>query len=474
MTRTFPQLAGTAIEFAWGGFVDISMNRAPDFGRLSDVGAGPGLRERLLPAGLLRPRAGAHRTGRQGRGRGHLRRREAPGHLLPHPPPRLPGRAPAAHAGARAGHGLLPVEGSAVTQNAAMSTQPAERPIVLVPADNRMLGAAPVPRRRQEVRRRGATGRLPAARRAVGRGRRGGGVAVARGRRAADGIGVERAPQPFRRGRPRPGPAARPGARRVDAAADAQGHRAGRAAARHLSRLPGNQRRPRRHAAPGRAGPAPASTTTARPATRRSTSSTAWRTTSTCCRAACSRGILGAGPVRVNSVHGQGANRLAPGARIEALAPDGLVEAFTLARGQRLQPVPAMAPRMAGSRQSGVDEAAARLRRGLPELSRSPPGARARPRPLAAGRLQAARSRPARGASATTATRTTLNRRKHRGQEQFHLQRPRTVVQRTARHRDRMPGARPHRCGARQDPAAREVHRGPRHAAAARRRSRWA
>lgn len=34
MVRTFPQLAGTGIEFAWGGFVDISMNRAPDFGRL--------------------------------------------------------------------------------------------------------------------------------------------------------------------------------------------------------------------------------------------------------------------------------------------------------------------------------------------------------------------------------------------------------------------------------------------------------
>lgn len=41
MARTFPQLAGTKIEFSWGGFVDISMNRAPDFGRLSDVGAGP-------------------------------------------------------------------------------------------------------------------------------------------------------------------------------------------------------------------------------------------------------------------------------------------------------------------------------------------------------------------------------------------------------------------------------------------------
>jgi putative glutamine amidotransferase len=40
--------------------------------------------------------------------------------------------------------------------------------------------------------------------------------------------------------------------------------------------------------------------------------------------------ILGAGSIRVNSVHGQGANLLAPGARPEALAPDGLVEAFTL------------------------------------------------------------------------------------------------------------------------------------------------
>lgn len=36
MVRTFPQLRGVDVEFAWGGFVDISMNRAPDFGRLSD------------------------------------------------------------------------------------------------------------------------------------------------------------------------------------------------------------------------------------------------------------------------------------------------------------------------------------------------------------------------------------------------------------------------------------------------------
>jgi gamma-glutamylputrescine oxidase len=34
MAFTFPQLNATKIDYAWGGFVDISMKRAPDFGRL--------------------------------------------------------------------------------------------------------------------------------------------------------------------------------------------------------------------------------------------------------------------------------------------------------------------------------------------------------------------------------------------------------------------------------------------------------
>lgn len=34
MARSFPALANARIDHAWGGFVDISMNRAPDFGRL--------------------------------------------------------------------------------------------------------------------------------------------------------------------------------------------------------------------------------------------------------------------------------------------------------------------------------------------------------------------------------------------------------------------------------------------------------
>ncbi|OIN91106.1 MAG: FAD-dependent oxidoreductase [Comamonadaceae bacterium CG1_02_60_18] len=36
MGKIFPQLKGAPIDFCWGGFVDISMNRAPDFGRLGD------------------------------------------------------------------------------------------------------------------------------------------------------------------------------------------------------------------------------------------------------------------------------------------------------------------------------------------------------------------------------------------------------------------------------------------------------
>jgi gamma-glutamylputrescine oxidase len=34
MLRVFPQLADVPIEYAWGGFVDITLSRAPDFGRL--------------------------------------------------------------------------------------------------------------------------------------------------------------------------------------------------------------------------------------------------------------------------------------------------------------------------------------------------------------------------------------------------------------------------------------------------------
>lgn len=41
-------------------------------------------------------------------------------------------------------------------------------------------------------------------------------------------------------------------------------------------------------------------------------------------------GIVGPGPLTVNSLHGQGIDALAPGLRVEATAPDGLVEAVSV------------------------------------------------------------------------------------------------------------------------------------------------
>ena len=35
MVETFPQLKNTKVEYTWGGFVDITMSRAPDFGRVA-------------------------------------------------------------------------------------------------------------------------------------------------------------------------------------------------------------------------------------------------------------------------------------------------------------------------------------------------------------------------------------------------------------------------------------------------------
>jgi gamma-glutamylputrescine oxidase len=35
MVRIFPELSEVEVEYAWGGYLDITMSRAPDFGRLS-------------------------------------------------------------------------------------------------------------------------------------------------------------------------------------------------------------------------------------------------------------------------------------------------------------------------------------------------------------------------------------------------------------------------------------------------------
>ncbi len=54
-----------------------------------------------------------------------------------------------------------------------------------------------------------------------------------------------------------------------------------------------------------------------------------------CSPVACSSASACTGRCRVNSLHGQGVERLAPGLRIEALAPDGLIEAFSVEAARR-------------------------------------------------------------------------------------------------------------------------------------------
>ena len=425
------------------------MNRAPDFGRLPADDGRPRA-ERLLPARLLRPWPGAHRPGRQAGGRGDRRRRRALRHLRT-PQHRPSPAAAAAHAGAGARHGLLPPEGSAVSPSAAIA-----KPVVLVPACNRMLGQHPFHiAGKKYIDAVRLAGCLPLV------------VPIADADELdalldlADGVLLTGSPsnvhpQPLRRRRARPATAARPRARRLDAAADPA----------------------RRSRAACRCSPSAA-------ARRKPT----WRSAAACtrrcrrCRAthdhradddAPRRGAVRPGAQRrrrarrragahrsdrarfeVNSVHGQGVNRLADGLRVEARAPDGLVEAFSVARGAGLQPVRAVAPRVAGREQPGVDAAAQAF------------GAACRAYRERRDRcLARARTDEVIASAASSRRRQQHSQVTHGRQEQLHLQRARKLAQRAPRDRDRMPGARPHRRGARQDPAAREVHRRPRHAPA--------
>ena len=207
------------------------------------------------------------------------------------------------------------------------------KPVVLVPACNRMLGHHPSTSPAKQVHRRGAAGRLPAADRARRRPDELDDLLDDRRRRAAHRLAVERAPEPVRRERARRVAAARPAARRLDLAADPEGRwraacrcsRSAAASRRPTSRsaaalhqavheVAGLRRSPRRDDDAGRGA--------VRPRARRRRSSPA----------ACSSACSATATIEVNSVHGQGVKRLAPGLRVEARAPDGLVEAFSVRR----------------------------------------------------------------------------------------------------------------------------------------------
>ena len=119
------------MEFAWGGFVDISMNRAPDFGRLGPHRnlyylqgfSGHGLALTGLAGQMVAQaiRGDASRFDTFAR----IRHHNFPGG----PTLRMP--APGA------GHGLVPPQGRS------RMTRPSQRPLVLLPACNRQLGLHP-------------------------------------------------------------------------------------------------------------------------------------------------------------------------------------------------------------------------------------------------------------------------------------------------------------------------------------------
>ena len=116
MVGTFAQLEDVKIEHAWGGFVDISMNRAPDFGRLPASGASNGSAASNVYYLQGFSGHGLALTGLAGKlvAEAIAGDAEPLRHLCPPPPPPFSRRQAAAHAGAGARHGVLPPEGRAV------------------------------------------------------------------------------------------------------------------------------------------------------------------------------------------------------------------------------------------------------------------------------------------------------------------------------------------------------------------------
>ena len=104
--------------------------------------------------------------------------------------------------------------------------------------------------------------------------------------------------------------------------------------ARHLPRLPGTQRRPRRIAPPevaGLAGPAGSFKRRCNPSPKvRQGKSHTIRVTSD----GWLHALAGATEIAVNSLHNQGIDRLAPGLVAEGVAPDGTIEAVRVVSSQ--------------------------------------------------------------------------------------------------------------------------------------------
>jgi hypothetical protein len=107
IAKVFPQLTEARIEYAWGGYLDITLNRAPHFGRL-----GPNA---YFVQGSFRTRHGDFRNRGQAGERGDRRHCRTLRHVYPHPASpfsRWPAVPPA---GIGAGHVVVSYPGPALT-----------------------------------------------------------------------------------------------------------------------------------------------------------------------------------------------------------------------------------------------------------------------------------------------------------------------------------------------------------------------
>jgi gamma-glutamylputrescine oxidase len=110
MLNVFPSLADARIDYAWGGHVDITMSRAPDFGRIApNVYYLQGFSGHGIALTGIAGQMVAETIAGQA-GRFDLFTRAAA--------PRFPGRPGAAHAGSGARDAVVPAERPAVTSAA--------------------------------------------------------------------------------------------------------------------------------------------------------------------------------------------------------------------------------------------------------------------------------------------------------------------------------------------------------------------
>ncbi len=171
----------------------------------------------------------------------------------------------------------------------------------------------------------------------------------------------------------RGGHAPRSASRRDHPAADSARRRRRRAGARHLPRLPGDERRLRRHAVAAAAGSARSPRPSRGQGSSRSSSSTARRTRSRWRPAGCCSDWPAA-PSACRSIHStpRACANSGPGLTVEARASDGVIEAFRVTAARNFALAVQWHPEWRVLEEQVLDGVVCRIRRRLPSTECKP------------------------------------------------------------------------------------------------------